>query len=113
MSENMDFHCPHARAVAQNLPDDELCDKIANFYKVFSDQTRIKILFCMLEHRICVHDISLMVGMSQSCVSHQLKFLRQSGLVKVEKEGRSNFYSLDDEHIHDALLLAKEHTSEV
>lgn len=108
-NNDLDFHCTHAQALQLEMPDDDLCFDIADFYKIFSDSSRLKILFTMLEKEICVHDISLLVNMSQSSVSHQLKFLRQSKVVKARKQGRLCFYSLDDEHIHDVLLLAKEH----
>ena len=109
MSENFDFHCEHAREVYENMPDDDLCIDIADLYKILSDFSRVKILFAMIEKEICVHDISQIISMSQSSVSHQLKTLRQNKIVKVRKEGRSSFYSLKDEHIKTALLLAKEH----
>ncbi|MFI3141100.1 MAG: metalloregulator ArsR/SmtB family transcription factor [Clostridia bacterium] len=104
-----EFCCPHVSALQKEMPDDDLCFDIADFYKIFSDSSRLKILFTMLEKEICVHDISLLVNMSQSSVSHQLKFLRQSKVVKARRQGRLCYYSLDDDHIHDVLLLAKEH----
>ena len=107
--EHLPFHCAHAQGVLETMPDDDLCVDIADFYKIFGDSSRVKILFAMLEHEICVHDIALIVGMSQSSVSHQLKTLRQYKVVKVRKEGKSSFYALDDDHIQDVLTVAKVH----
>lgn len=104
------FHCgEHAENVLANMPSDDICIDISDFYKIFSDSSRVKILFTMLDAEICVHDISLIVCMSQSSVSHQLKTLRQNKVVQVRKQGRSSFYSLRDEHIKKVLMLAKKH----
>ncbi len=108
---NYDFHCAHAQSVLEAMPEDDICVDIADFYKIFSDSSRVKILFAMLEKEICVHDMAQIVNMSQSSVSHQLKTLRQCKVVKVRREGRNSFYSLNDTHIHDVLILAKEHLS--
>ncbi|MCP5455130.1 MAG: helix-turn-helix transcriptional regulator [Thermotogae bacterium] len=97
----------------KNLPEDELLFDIAEFFKIFGDSTRIKIinaLFC--ENELCVCDLSVIIGISQSAVSHQLRILRQSKLVKYRKEGKTVFYSLDDEHIKQIYNLAKEHITE-
>ncbi len=110
--ENKEFHCKHAMSVKENMPKEELCSDIADFYKIFSDTTRVKILFTMLNKEICVHDMSKIISMSQSSVSHQLRILRQYKVVKVRKQGKTSFYSLDDDHIHNVLMLAKEHLSE-
>ncbi len=104
-----DFHCDHASDVLENMPDDNLCIDIADFYKIFSDSTRVKILFAMLDKEICVHDIAQIINMSQSSVSHQLKTLRQYKVVKVRKVGKSSFYMLNDEHIYEVLTLARTH----
>lgn len=81
------------------LPDDEELSKIVQAFKVFGDNTRIKILWSLADEQLCVYDIARAVGMSQSAVSHQLRILRQARLVKVRREGKNNYYSLDDEHI--------------
>ncbi len=103
------FHCAHASAVQAAMPGDTLCAHIAGFYQIFSDSSRIKILFAMLEQEICVHDIALITRMSQSSVSHQLRLLRQQHVVKVRRQGKLSYYALDDEHIHAALTLARDH----
>ncbi len=107
-----DYHCSHAKEAEKRIPKDEDAIELADFLKVFGDPTRLKILFAILEKDLCVHDISKMIGMNQSAVSHQLRVLRQNRLVKVRKDGKSSFYSLDDDHVKDVLVKAMEHIKE-
>lgn len=72
---------------------------LAEFFKVFADITRIKILHALILSEMCVCDIAALLGMSQSAVSHQLRVLKQTRLVKFRKEGKVVYYSLDDCHI--------------
>lgn len=76
---------------------------VADFFKVFGDPTRIKLLYLLIDKEMCVNDIADALGMTQSAVSHQLRVLRQSDLVKYRKDGKTVFYSLDDEHIRTVL----------
>jgi ArsR family transcriptional regulator, lead/cadmium/zinc/bismuth-responsive transcriptional repressor len=80
------------------LKDEILCD-LADLFKVFGDSTRIKILHVLSKSEMCVCDISALLGMSQSSVSHQLKTLRQTKLVKHRRDGKVIYYSLADEHV--------------
>lgn len=80
------------------LEDETLCD-LADLFKVFGDSTRIKILHVLSKAEMCVCDISALLGMSQSSVSHQLKTLRQTKLVKPRRDGKVVYYSLDDDHV--------------
>jgi len=82
---------------------EELIYDIADFFKVFGDSTRIKILYALLNREMCVGDLVEALDMTQSAVSHQLRVLRQNDLVKFRKEGKAVIYSLDDEHV--TLLL--------
>ena len=81
------------------LPNEEEISRIVQVFKVFGDNTRIKILWSLADKELCVYDIARAVGMSQSAVSHQLRILRQARLVRVRREGKNSCYSLDDEHI--------------
>lgn len=92
-----------AERVRNKLPDEEIIYETGDFFKVLGDSTRIKILFTLLEGGLCVGDISCCLGMSHSAVSHQLRVLRQSELVKYVKEGKNTVYSLDDEHVEQLL----------
>lgn len=80
------------------LSEDEFI-KIAELFKVFGDYTRIKIIYALLKKELCVCDIAEVLGMSQSSISHQLRVLKTSRLVKFRKEGKVVYYSLDDEHV--------------
>ncbi len=86
-----------------NVINDELIYEVADFFKVFGDSSRLKLLGLLLQSEMCVTDIAEKLDMSQSAVSHQLRVLRQSRLVKYRREGKTVFYSLDDEHVEDIL----------
>lgn len=100
--EICEVHCIHGemvRKIEENmLPDDVLFD-LADFFKVFGDTTRIKIIYVLSQGEMCVCDIAAILRISQSAVSHQLRVLRQTRLVKYRKEGKIAFYSLDDDHV--------------
>jgi ArsR family transcriptional regulator len=81
------------------LPMEEDLIDLAELFKVFGDTTRIKILSGLLEAEMCVCDIAFLLNMTQSAISHQLRVLKQAGLVKNRKDGKVVFYSIDDEHI--------------
>lgn len=81
------------------LPMEEDLIDLAESFKVFGDTTRIKILSGLLEAEMCVCDIAFLLNMTQSAISHQLRVLKQAGLVKNRKDGKVVFYSIDDEHI--------------
>jgi ArsR family transcriptional regulator len=94
------------------LPIDEEIQDLAEFFKVFGDPTRLRILFLFTHGEYCVHDISSVIGMNQTAVSHQLKLLRHTRLVKYRKEGKQVFYSLNDGHIGAILATGLEHVNE-
>ena len=85
---------------------------LAELFKIFGDPTRIRILYVMLDTERCVNDIAGLLQMSQSSVSHQLRLLKTSKLVKSRREGKSIFYSLDDEHVRSILSMGMEHIME-
>ncbi|MBS4539180.1 winged helix-turn-helix transcriptional regulator [Clostridium sp. D2Q-11] len=86
-----------------NLPKDECLFDLADFFKVFGDSTRIKIIYALLQSEMCVCDIAELLNMSQSAISHQLRTLKNHGVVKYRREGRVVYYSLDDDHISEIL----------
>lgn len=105
-------HVDKVDKVRKNMPEeDKLCD-LADLFKVFSDSTRIKIICGLLNAEMCVCDITYLLNMNQSAVSHQLKILRQAKLVKSRREGKSIYYSLDDEHINGILNMGLMHINE-
>lgn len=85
---------------------------LAELFKIFGDPTRIKILYAMLDAELCVNEIAGRLQMSQSSVSHQLRILKTSKLVKSRRDGKSIFYSLDDEHVRSILSMGMEHIME-
>lgn len=98
--------------VLEQQPDDEILYDLAELFKVFGDSTRIKILYAMFEHELCVNDIAGLLNLSQSSVSHQLRILKTSKLVKFRREGKSIYYSLDDEHVRSIISMGMEHVEE-
>lgn len=100
------------RKVQEQQPDDEILYDLAELFKVFGDSTRIKILYSMFEHELCVNDIAGLLNLSQSSVSHQLRILKTSKLVKFRREGKSIYYSLDDEHVRSIISMGMEHVEE-
>ncbi len=88
---------------------DEMIYIMADFFKVFSDSTRVKILYALLESEMCVGDLVEALDMTQSAVSHQLRILRQNNIVKFRKEGKAVIYSLDDSHVFEILSQGLSH----
>ncbi len=86
--------------------------ELSEFYKMFSDSTRLKILMILLNEKLCVNDIATKINMSQSSVSHQLKILRYNNFVKYERKGKEIYYSLADSHIKIILKYGIEHINE-
>lgn len=101
-----------AEELRTDLPVDEEIQDLAEFFKVFGDPTRIRILFLLKQGEFCVHDISTMTEMNQTAISHQLKSLRQARLVKYRKDGKQVFYSLNDSHIEEILAIGLDHLNE-
>ena len=96
----------------EELPDEELLYDLADLFKVFSDTTRIKILFCLMGRDLCVADIADETGTTQSAVSHQLRTLKQVRLVKFQRDGKSVIYSLSDDHVYTMLAQGMTHICE-
>ena len=96
----------------QNLPSDEILYKLADFYKVFADPTRIRILYALSAGELCVCDIAQLLGMTQSAISHQLRVLKQSSLVKFRRDGKTVYYAIADNHISTILAQGLDHVQE-
>lgn len=94
------------------LPDEKIFD-LAEIFKVFGDSTRIKIINALMMRELCVCDIAAITNSTPSAISHQLRVLKQAKLVKYRKEGKSVFYSLDDEHIKEIFEKGREHIEEI
>ncbi len=98
--------------VFKEMPDEEILYDIAELFKVFGDSTRVRILFALFSGEMCVCDIAELLNMTQSAISHQLRVLKQSRLVKYRRNGKIVFYSLSDDHIQIILNMGMEHVSE-
>lgn len=110
--EYMHAHPDLVQKVNDDMPDEEILYDLAELYKIFGDSTRIKILFVLFEAEMCVCDIANVLNMTSSAISHQLRVLKNSHLVKFRKEGKSVFYSLADDHVRTILGQGMEHICE-
>lgn len=85
--------------VREHMPDEDILLDLADIFKVFSDSTRVKILYALFRAEMCVCDIAVLLGMTKSSISHQLRILKQAKLVSYRKDGKVVYYSLADEHV--------------
>jgi DNA-binding transcriptional ArsR family regulator len=92
--------------------DEEETINLASFFKTFADPNRLKILMALEKHEMCVCDIASFLDISESAVSHQLRYLRNTRLVKNRREGTVLYYRLVDEHVHEIILTGLEHVRE-
>ena len=104
--------CALCQQVREALPPDEVLYDLAELFKVFGDTTRVKILYALFESELCVNDIAQCLGMTASAVSHQLRLLKAIKLVKFRREGKTVYYSLDDDHVRTMIALGLEHIAE-
>lgn len=110
--DTVEVHEPLLKIVRERMPAEEkLCD-LAELFKVFGDSTRIRILFVLFEADVCVCDLAQALNMTQSAISHQLRILKQSKLVKSRREGKSVFYSLADDHVRTIIAQGLDHVEE-
>lgn len=105
-------HADVVERIHDALPAEEHLYDLAELFKVFGDSTRIRILYALSESELCVGDISQILSLSQSAVSHQLKILKDAKLVRFRREGKVIFYSLDDDHVRNIINLGLEHIEE-
>lgn len=101
-SDRCDCNTIHEEVVHQvrlHMPEEDNLLDLAELFKVFGDSTRVKILCALLQAEMCVCDIAVLLGMTKSSISHQLRILKQSKLVKFRKDGKVVYYSLADAHV--------------
>lgn len=108
MIDNVDIN----KIQKELLEEDTIID-IAELFKVFADSTRVKIINVLLENKLCVSDIVTLVGGTQSAISHQLRILKSSKLVKYTKIGKTVYYELSDDHVKKLFNIGKEHINEI
>jgi ArsR family transcriptional regulator, lead/cadmium/zinc/bismuth-responsive transcriptional repressor len=115
MRDSCEIPCIHADAVDEvqsRMPDGATVGKVAAAFKILGDATRVRILYALSLRELCVCDISVLLGMSQSAVSHQLRLLRDADLVRFRKEGKVVWYSLADSHVMELIGAGMEHARE-
>ncbi len=115
-------NCEHAQCCGRNVEKVRLYESkmiseeeayyISELYKAMSDPTRVRILFSLIPGEMCVCDITELVGVSQSAVSHQLRTLKQAGLVRYRRDGKTMYYSIADSHVSTMLAMGLEHIAE-
>ena len=98
--------------VMPDMPDVSVLYDLSDFFNVMGDSTRIRLLWALEEAEMCVNDLAVLLDMTKSAVSHQLKTLRTAKLVKAEKRGKNVYYSLADEHVKIVLEMALDHVKE-
>lgn len=106
------IHDDAVREVKELLPPPETLEKLTVLFKTIADSTRLKILWTLSRKELCVCDISFLMQMSQSAISHQLKVLKDSDLVRSRKSGKIVYYSLKDDHVRDLYTIGMNHISE-
>lgn len=99
-------------SVRSEMVSPERLDKMTALFKVFGDSTRLSILAALNCNEICAGDLAVLLDMTKSAVSHQLRVLRENNLVKFEKKGKHAYYSLADDHVKEILDVALEHINE-
>lgn len=112
LCESTIIHKDVVEKVKNGMLEDSKVFDMAELFKVFGDSTRIRILYVLFEAEVCVCDLAQALQMTQSAVSHQLKILKQSKLVKSRREGKSVFYSLADGHVRTIIAQGREHINE-
>ncbi len=107
-----DNHDKLVKETRETMPQMDTLFDLADFFKVFSDSTRIRIMCALFEQELSVCCIAEVLGMEQSTISHQLRILRRENLVKVRKDGKQSYYSLADDHIKQIFEMGLEHITE-
>ena len=106
------IHEDNVKKAINELPNDELIADLSDMFKIFGDQTRVKILMALESGELCVCDIAAVMDMSQSAISHQLRVLKQSNIVKTRRQGKVVYYSISDDHVKEIFDIAIVHVQE-
>ena len=99
-------------AVRQRMPDEDILYDLTELFRLFGDSTRLRILYVLFESELCVCDIAVLLGLTQSAISHQLRALKRARLVKSRREGKTVFYSLSDDHVKTIINQGLDHVRE-
>ena len=112
MCESNTIHEDVVQRVRQEMPDEDPVYEVSELFKVFGDSTRARIICALAVSEMCVCDLSALLSMSQSAISHQLRVLKQMDLVKNRREGKTVFYALADDHVRTILGQGLDHITE-
>ena len=115
IKDSCDCNAIHEDVIARakiGMPEAGQFRNLSNLYKMFADSTRLKIMWALSKERMCVCDVAVLLGMTKSAVSHQLKSLRLTNLVHYEKEGKNVYYSIVDDHVLEMLENGFAHSRE-
>ena len=110
-----DCHAVNHHIVEQTLsamPDEDTFASLADFYKIIGDPTRCKLIYALSQHEMCVCDLANVLSMTKSSISHQLRKMREQGVVKCRREGKEVHYSLNDEHVAQIFSITMTHIKE-
>ena len=107
------LHPVTVRKVSRHMPSEGVLDGLAEFFKLFSDKTRVSILWALSHSEMCVCDLSMLLKMKQPAISQHLKVLRQMRMVRTRRDGKVVYYTLDDDHIRIVLKYGLEHIEEL
>lgn len=102
----------HGAYEIKGMPKDEHLSDLADLFKMFADSTRVKIMFALMDNELCVMDISGMLNMTQSAISHQLKILKSANLVTNRRDGKTIYYRLSDDHVKSIIAQGFDHILE-
>jgi len=106
------IHSDVVESVKKKMPDEDILYDLSDFFKVLGDSTRVKIMWALDESEMCVCDLAVLLNMTKSAISHQLKSLKQANLVKFRREGKVVYYSLSDDHVKEIFEKGLEHIRE-
>lgn len=101
-----------ADKAARNIPEKQTLSRMTELYKLFGDETRLRILLLLSEAELCVNDLAKLLSMTDSAVSHQLRVLKQGRLIQSERNGKTVVYALADDHVKQLLKTGAEHSTE-
>jgi len=110
--KSFSLHEDKINMAKKKMPHDDLIFKTGEFFKILGDPTRLKIINSLFYSELCVCDLSNVLSLSLSAISHQLRVLKQADLIKSRKEGKNVFYSLADEHVRQIFYQGTEHIKE-
>ncbi|BCJ95908.1 transcriptional regulator [Anaerocolumna cellulosilytica] len=98
--------------VSAKMPSVSDIKRLTKLYQIFSDSTRARIMWALMHREMCVCDLAVLLDMTKSAVSHQLRVLREAYLVSSRREGKNVYYSLADNHVKDILIQGISHIQE-